>query len=259
LLLRHLAAAVLPLASTVAGIVAVGIAVQLPSGPPAGVEVPRVQAPVGPGRPVAGTVVRSPHAVPSPRRRDLPDTARARPAVRLAPVLRQLPERGEPAAPSLPVPVEKPAVSEGSAPVAAAPAPAPPPPQAIPVPVVTPAPVAPPAPPPPPAPPTAEAASIPTLEITSMPSNKHAGHADPGKPDRAGHGPDDPAEGPRRGNDEAPVTQVQAPPATPAPSEPEAPSPPGTDSPGGPGPDKGPKDERAHERGHDSGGGKHGP
>src|SRR5262245_5472438 len=54
MLLRHLAATLLPLASTAAGVVAVGVAVQLPSAPSLHLNAPVVAAPVASsGSPVA--------------------------------------------------------------------------------------------------------------------------------------------------------------------------------------------------------------
>jgi len=66
LIIRHLAAAVLPLSATAAGILAVGIAVQLPRGPSAVAALPAVVSPL---EPVPGVVA---HLPPGTRRAPLP-------------------------------------------------------------------------------------------------------------------------------------------------------------------------------------------
>jgi hypothetical protein len=117
-LLRHLAAAMLPLASTAAGIVAVGIAVQLSTGPPDRVAVPLVQTPAGPRAPVLSRVLPvQPVAPPTPRKA-LPVVA-PRPAFVATTRTVAATPPVEPVAPSEPVPATKPAPSEEQAAVAA--------------------------------------------------------------------------------------------------------------------------------------------
>ena len=67
LFLRHLAAVLLPLASTTAGIVAVGVALHVPVGPPGRVAVPAAELPVGTVEPVVARPVPRPPPKPNPR------------------------------------------------------------------------------------------------------------------------------------------------------------------------------------------------
>jgi hypothetical protein len=162
LLLRHLAAAVLPLASAAAGIVAVGIAVQLPSGPPAHVSVPLVQAPVSPEQAVrSGLRPTARPEPPPPRRRMRPLVVPERASAPATPSERAQPNVAEPVPASLPVPAGKPAPSEEQAPVSSAPVSEAPPQEApAPVAVAVAAPVQPPV-----------VTTVTTLEVASEPTN----------------------------------------------------------------------------------------
>ena len=85
MLLRHLAATLLPLASTAAGVVAVGVAVQLPAAPPQRFTAPVVTTPVGPESPVVARVERV--ATPKhARRQPVVGQARVRSRAVAAPV-----------------------------------------------------------------------------------------------------------------------------------------------------------------------------
>src|SRR4051794_29622368 len=62
-LLRHLAATILPLASTAAGIVAVGVAVQFPAGPAERISVPNVASATAPRPAIVSRVAPAPPRV----------------------------------------------------------------------------------------------------------------------------------------------------------------------------------------------------
>ena len=121
LLFRHLAAAFLPLAAVAAGVLAVGLAVQVPTGPSSAVGVPSVMLPGQPAPEVLAPPARAPrvpgqeHAPARPRKR-CPSRRRPRPPRSNRPrrsLRRPRPQTPSPAStvrsqPSLPRPATKP-------------------------------------------------------------------------------------------------------------------------------------------------------